>query len=434
MRTPKPETTRHNFLVDISVIPERWKMTSTVSIEHHRGAVIWGLGVTQIIGYGTLYYSFSILAPEMAKDLAWTQEWVFGVFSAALLVGGFAAPSIGRRIDRHGAGSMMALGSVIAACALALCALAPGRIPFVAGMIVMEIASAFVLYNAAFAALVQIAPQTAQRSITHLTLIAGFASTLFWPITTQLHEHLTWREVYLAFAVLHLVVCLPIHFWIARAMNADRNGDHKDKVKTVAAVEGSIASWDRRRAFTLMGLGFALEGFVLSALLVHMVPLLTAVGLGASAVLIGTLFGPSQVLSRFINMLAGRGLSQLVLAVISAALLVTGLSTLLVSAPWIYGAAAFAVLFGLGSGLTSIVQGSLPLALFGSDGYGAMLGKISSIRLIVSALAPFVFSVLMAHVGTWSALSVAIVLGIGAAAAFASIGWKPRSPELVPET
>ena len=409
-------------------------MASPVSIEHRRGTVIWGLGLTQIIGYGTLYYSFSILAPEMARDFGWTQEWVFGVFSAALLIGGFAAPSIGRRIDRHGAGSMMALGSLIAAVSLMVCALSPNRLLFIAGMFAMEIASAFVLYNAAFAAMVQITPQTAQRSITHLTLIAGFASTLFWPITTRLNAYLTWREVYLAFAALHLVICLPVHFWIARAMIAVRRDDRRDKVKPLHTVEGSVVSWDRRRAFALLGLGFALEGFVLSALLVHMVPLLTAVGLGTSAVLVGTLFGPSQVLSRFINMLAGRGLSQLVLAIMSAALLVTGLSTLLVSAPWIYGAAAFAVVFGLGSGLTSIVQGTLPLALFGSDGYATLLGRISSIRLIVSALAPFLFSVLMEHVGTWSALSVTIALGIGAAAAFAGIGWRRQSPEFVPET
>lgn len=401
-------------------------------IEQRRGAIIWGLGLTQIIGYGTLYYSFSILAPEMASDLGWTQQWVFGVFSAALLIGGFAAPSIGRRIDRHGAGSLMALGSLVAALALTVCALAPSRIPFIAGMIAMEIASAFVLYNAAFAALVQITPRTAQRSITHLTLIAGFASTLFWPITTELHKHLTWREVYLAFAILHLVICLPIHFWLARAMKAERKSEEKDATKAKAVVEGSISSWERKRAFMLMGLGFALEGFVLSALLVHMVPLLTAVGLGASAVLVGTVFGPSQVLSRFINMLAGRGLSQLALAVISATLLVAGLSALLLSAPWIYGAVAFAVLFGLGSGLTSIVQGSLPLALFDSEGYGTLLGRISAIRLIVSSLAPFIFSVLIAHVGTWSALSVAIALGIGAATAFASIAGIRSSSELVP--
>jgi predicted MFS family arabinose efflux permease len=409
-------------------------MASAVSIEHRRSAIIWGLGLTQIIGYGTLYYSFSILAPDMAHDFDWSQEWVFGVFSASLLIGGLASPSIGRWIDRYGAGHIMSLGSIGAAVALLLCAFAPERVTFVAGMVAIEIASTFVLYNAAFALLVQITPQTAQRSITHLTLIAGFASTLFWPITSRLHEHLTWREIYLVFAGVNLSVCLPVHFWLAYTMKAIKVREASARTSAITAVIGSISNEDRSKAFLLMAIGFALAGFVLSALLIHMVPLLTAVGMGTSAVLVGTVFGPSQVFSRFINMLFGKGLSPLSLAVISAAFLVLGLCVLLTTAPWISGGVAFAILFGLGSGLMSIVQGSLPLHLFGSDGYGAMLGRVSAVRLIASALAPFLFAFLMAHIGTWSALSVAIVLGVAAAIAFASIGWGSQAPELASET
>ncbi|NGN39691.1 arsenite efflux MFS transporter ArsK [Mesorhizobium sp. CGMCC 1.15528] len=409
-------------------------MASAVSVEHRRSAIIWGLGLTQIIGYGTLYYSFSILAPEMARDFDWSQEWVFGVFSASLLVGGLASPFIGRWMDRYGAGQMMALGSIGAALALLLCAFAPERLTFIAGMVAIEMASTFVLYNAAFALLVQITPQTAQRSITHLTLIAGFASTLFWPITSRLHEHLTWREIYLVFAGVNLFVCFPIHWWLALTMKAIKVREASARTSAVTAVVGSISTENRSRAFLLMAVGFALQGFVLSALLIHMVPLLTAVGMGASAVLVGTVFGPSQVFSRFINMLFGKALSPLVLAVVAAAFLVVGLCVLLTTAPWISGGIAFAILFGLGSGLMSIVQGSLPLHLFGSDGYGAMLGRISAVRLIASALAPFLFSFLMAHIGTWSALSVAIVVGIAAAIAFVSIGWGRQTPALAQET
>lgn len=399
-------------------------------IEQRRAAIIWALGLTQIIGYGTLYYSFSILAPEMAKDFGWSLEWVFGVFSASLLFGGLVAPSVGRWMDRHGAGRIMSIGSLVAALALMLCALAPERVTFIAAVVVIEIASAFVLCNAAFALLVQVTPQTAQRSITHLTLIAGFASTLFWPITSELHRHLTWREVYFVFAGFNLLVCLPIHLWLASMMKASKAQELLVPSTTSGRVVGSISSQDRPRAFVLMVTGFALQGFVLSALLIHMVPLLTAVGMGASAVMVGTVFGPSQVFSRLINMLFGKGISILMLAVMSATFLVAGVAVLLATAPWISGGIAFAVLFGLGSGLTSIVQGSLPLALFGSDGYGALLGRVSAIRLIVSALAPFLFSFLMANVGMSSALCVAIVLGIGAAVAFAGIGLGRRSLEL----
>lgn len=307
-------------------------MTPTVSFERRRAVAIWGLGATQIIGYGTLYYSFSILAPEMARDFAWSTEWVFGVFSASLIFGGLIAPSTGRWMDRYGAGRMMSLGSVIAALALVLCAFAPGRVTFIAGLVAIEMASAFVLYNAAFALLVQIAPRTAQKSITHLTLIAGFASTLFWPITSQLHEHLTWREVYLVFACVNLLVCLPIHLWLASLMKAAEVQEAGVPSGASATIAGSITAGNRARAFLLMAAGFALEGFVLSALLIHMVPLLTTVGMGASAVLVGTVFGPSQVLSRLINMLFGKGVSPLLLAVVSAMFLVAGLTILLASA------------------------------------------------------------------------------------------------------
>ncbi|RVA61578.1 MFS transporter, partial [Mesorhizobium sp. M7A.F.Ca.CA.001.08.1.1] len=165
---------------------------------------IWALGLTQIIGYGTLYYSFSILAPSMAQEFGLSEGWVFGGLSASLFAGSLFAPTAGRWADRFGAGRIMTVGSVAAALALGLCSIAPGRVTFVLALLAMELASSFVLYSAAFVAIVQIGLPRPQRSITHLTLIAGFASTLFWPLTSLLHDHLTWREVYLVFAATNL--------------------------------------------------------------------------------------------------------------------------------------------------------------------------------------------------------------------------------------
>ncbi|MDR6293905.1 MULTISPECIES: arsenite efflux MFS transporter ArsK [Inquilinus] len=384
--------------------------------------VVSALGLTQIIGYGTLYYSFSILAPAMSRDFAWSAEWTFGALSAALLIGGLAAPWVGRRIDRHGAGRVMSVGSVLAAAALVACALAPGRIAFVFGLIAIEVASTFVQYSAAFALLVQLRPQAAQRSITHLTLIAGFASTLFWPITAALHAHLTWQQVYLVFAVLNLAICLPAHAWLSRAMRRPRGPGPATAVATPATpVEGRLHPSRRPIAFALMVTGFALESFVNAAILVHMLPLLAALGLGAASVLVGTLFGPAQVLSRLTNMVFGGGLPQVTLAVISATLMPAAALLLLGTAPWLIGALAFAVVFGLGSGLNSIVQGTLPLELFGSDGYGERLGRVTSVRLVVSSAAPFAFAFLMHTVGTGWALLVTAIFGSVAVLAFLGI-------------
>ncbi|MBB3137313.1 MFS family permease [Rhizobium pisi] len=396
-------------------------------------AAIVALGLTQIIGYGSLYYSFSILAPDMAHDLSWSTEWIFGALSVALLIGGLAAPVMGTWIDRFGAGRIMTSGSAIAAAALVACAFAPGKIAFVAALIGIEIASNLVQYGAAFALLVQIRPRVAQRSITYLTLIAGFASTIFWPITTALHSHLSWQNVYLIFAALNLVVCLPIHAWLSRGVSETRKRGADEIAKHV---EPSLHPSVRRPAFVLMVTGFALESFVNSALLVHMVPVMSALGLGAMAVMVGTLFGPSQVLSRFVNMVFGGGLSQLTLAIICAVLLPASLVVLVATAPPVLGALLFAVIFGLGSGLNSIVYGTLPLALFGSEGYGRRQGQIMSVRLVVSSMAPFALAFLMRNLGVSWSLSIAALLSTGAVAAFSAIMPMTRAvggPRMVPD-
>lgn len=391
----------------------------TSSVEKSPVAAILALGLTQIIGYGSLYYSFSILAPAMARDLNWSSEWIFGALSAALLIGGLAAPMMGKGIDRFGAGPIMTAGSAIAALALVACAFAPGKIAFVAALIAIETASNLVQYGAAFALLVQIRPQVAQRSITYLTLIAGFASTIFWPITTALHEHMSWQNVYLIFAALNFLVCLPIHAWLSRSVQASRK---REKGEAAKHVEASLQPSVRTPAFVLMVTGFALESFVNAALLVHMVPVLSALGLGAMAVLVGTLFGPSQVLSRFTNMVFGGGLSQLTLALISAILLPAALVVLIVTAPSVLGALVFAVVFGLGSGLSSIVQGTLPLSLFGSDGYGQRQGQVLAVRLVISSTAPFALAFMMENIGVLWSLTIAATLGSLAVVAFLGIG------------
>ena len=198
---------------------------------------ISALGLTQIIGYGTLYYSFSILAPGMAKDLGISLEQVFGVFSASLLVGGLSAPVIGKQMDRIGAATVLTVGSLLSAMTLALCAWSPSVAVFALAIVLLEISSGMVQYQAAFTALVESDPKTASRSITYLTLIGGFASTIFWPISAALMGYLSWREIYLVFAALNLLVCMPLHFWMMRkGKAASANGTVRDRERVIGAI------------------------------------------------------------------------------------------------------------------------------------------------------------------------------------------------------
>lgn len=379
--------------------------------------VVVALGITQIIGYGTLYYSFSILADDMAGDFGWSTEWIFAVLSAALLVGGLAAPLLGRWIDRFGAGRAMTAGSILAAIALIACACALNGPSFILALIAIQVASNLVQYGAAFALLVQIGPGTAQRSIVHLTLIGGFASTVFWPVTTALHAYMPWQGVYLIFAALNLVVAVPLHAWLSKR----RTTVASTAEPPVRHLAGSLGPSRRHAGFIIMVSAFALQSLISAAILVHMIPLLSGLGLGTMAAVVGTLFGPSQVLSRFVTMIM-RQQPPLRLAAISAGLMTAGVAVLDAATPSTAAAMAFAVIFGMGNGLFSIVTGTLPLVLFGSEGYGRLQGRAMAARLIVSAVAPFAFAAVMVRLGVPASLLIVVVLGLAALLLLAAIG------------
>lgn len=348
---------------------------------------VWLIGLTQILGYGTLYYSFPILAGSMAAEFGWKTSSVFGMFSLALLAGGLVAPLVGRLVDRVGAARVMTAGSVASAGALVLLAVLPGKY-FLLGLIALEVASSLVLYDAAFAALAQRTGAEARLRITHMTLIAGFASSLAWPATQALHAVFDWRQVLLIFAFINLAVCMPLHALLLRKPPEPSGDAEPDK----APIEGEAPPALQGRFLVLVALGFALSGFVLSGILTMMVPLLTAIGLGTAAVGVATLFGPAQVFSRFINMGFGKKLHPLHGSILAGGLMGGAALLLAMTGSWMAGAIAFAVMFGLGSGLNSIVRGTLPLVLFGAKTYGAVLGKMAFARLMLNAAAPFAFA------------------------------------------
>jgi hypothetical protein len=374
---------------------------------------VLALGLTQIVGYGSLYYAFPILVPSVAQTFGRPEAHLYAVFSVGLLIGGLGAPLAGRLMDRFGAARLMAVGSVCATFCLLLIGTAPSFPVWAAGVILTEIIAVAVLYDAAFAALSQLRGAGARRAITQLTLIAGFASTVFWPLADALRDALGWRATYLVFAGLHATVGLGLHLWLAR---------QRPQVVAVAdnaRVQASEAQplpleWTAP-AFRAVALSFALSGALISAFGVHMVPVLTASGLGEHATLAAMLVGPAQVGVRLIDAVFLARLHPLTVAVISALALPLSVAGLVLGLlPWAAGI-LFATLFGVGQGLASIVRGTVPLVLFGREGYAARLGRLAMLRTFTAAAGPFVFAAAGAALGWTLALWIFAAIGVAAA-------------------
>ena len=376
-----------------------------------------GLGITTTISYGTLYYAFGVVAPEMSRDTGLSLTIVYGLFSASLFGAALVAPFTGRAFDRYGPARMMALGSVVSAALLFLLSALSGPIAFAALLVAAQMAATMVLYEAAFATVAHQVAGRARRTVTIITLIAGFSSTIFWPLTVWLGQSMSWREIYALFALLHVVVNLPLHLWLSGAAVGKRRKSPPPAAETVEAAIG--AGGPRRQAFFLMMAAFGGLAFTIGAVHLHLIGLLGEIGLAASAPLIGSLIGPAQVFGRVIDFFSGSRVPVIRILLFSTLTLPAALVLLAAGPAVLPVAAAAAIVFGLGQGVTFIARGVLPLELFGSKGYGALIGKFNAISLVAMATAPVVAAAVREAYGARATMLV--VAAVSAAAALSAL-------------
>ena len=374
--------------------------------------IICGLGMTQIIGWGTTYYALGALSQDIAASTGWPSGLIFGAFSAALLLSGIISPWAGRLVDRSGGRHVMMAGSLFAAAGLAVIGLFPQPVTYVAGWLLLGVAMRLATYDAAFASLTQIVGQDARRAISYLTLFGGLASTVFWPLSHYLALGIGWTHAMLIYAALHLLVCLPIHWAVLRGAKGETHAAGPQ-----AASAQHLSGTGRVRAMALFAAAVALNGTVFSAISAHVVPLFDALGFkGDDAVFMAALIGPAQVASRLGDILMGRTLSPLWLGLIAFGLLPVAIGVF-AALGFSWGAALlFAVLYGASNGLVTIAKGAVPLMLFGPRGYGEVLGIIATPNLVLNAAAPLLFALLLSI-----ATPQAAILLAGAAALASSL-------------
>lgn len=382
-------------------------MNNTVAIPAI-GKVVIGLGITCTIGYGTIFYSFSLMSVQIEQAFGWSKAFIFGVFSIGLFAGGMLAPWIGRYLDRVGTRTPMTLGSLLVALGLAGLSQVDSRFGFALAIIFVESLAVLVLYETAFVALTQLAGRQARVPITQITLIAGFASTLFWPFIAWMLEWLDWRQTYLVLASLHLLICMPIHWRIMRPQPPSR-GDAT--LKASSSYKKIIYSPAQHRVQWLLAFALGVGAFAIAAIQIHLFGLLAGLGVSTQqAVIIGVLIGPAQVAARVMELVLGKYVNPVVTGVFSLAMMTVGILCLFFTPNASVLLPVFAIFFGIGQGLTYIVRGVIPLHLFGEIGYGALTGRLNGVRMILTAAAPLSFALLIEQGGSLSALSVLTAL------------------------
>ena len=339
------------------------------------------LGSAQTLAWASSYYLPAILAVPMARELEISSSWVFAAFSVALLLTAMLGPSVGRLIDQQGGRGVLMASNAVLAFGLVIMALSQGVLSLMLAWLITGVGMAMGLYDAAFATLGRLLGRSARSSITGVTLLAGFASTIGWPLTALLENEFGWRVACGAWAI-------PLN---ARLPKAGDSVNHSNDEKSAPSPERP------RLAMVLLAYVFAAGWFVSTAMAAHLPRLLQETGVSLSvAVAAAALVGPAQVAARLGEFALLRRLHPLVAARVATTLHPLGAALLAtVGMP----AAGFALLHGAGNGMMTIASGTLPLALFGPKGFGQRQGLIIAPARAAQAFAPLLFGLLIEQNG-----------------------------------
>jgi predicted MFS family arabinose efflux permease len=373
------------------------------------------LGLAQTLAWGSSYYLPAMLATPMSHTLGVAPATVFSAFSITLVVSAIVGPIAGRAIDQHGGRSVLIATNFVFAVGLVMLGLAQGTLSLFIAWAVLGVAMGSGLYEAAFAALVRLQGTQARTAITGITLIAGFASTVSWPLTALIETEFGWRAACVGWAVLHVILGAPLNASMPRA--AKRHPEEyapEDDQSTMPAMHPKI----HRPVLTatLLSFVFAVTYFIATAMATHLPRLLQAGGMTlAAAVAIGALVGPAQVAARVLEFSVLRRVHPLLSARLAAIAHPLGaIALLIVGTP---AALLFVLLHGAGNGMLTIAKGTLPLVIFGPHGYGARQGWMTMPARIAQALAPWLFGLALDR---WGAPALGLC-AVGGAASFVAL-------------
>lgn len=380
-----------------------------------RRVVITALGFAQILAWGTSFYFPAVFATAIVADTGWSLGWVVSGTSIGLLVAGLISPQVGKIIDKHGGRPVLLASSLFYAAGLIGAGLAPNLPLYLAAWALIGIGMGTGLYDAVFAALGRLYGSEARGPITNLTLFGGFASTVCWPLSAFMIDHVGWRVACLIYAGLHLAVALPLQMAVVRQAPARLAPEREERNSDRSAEPSRIEN--ETLIFALLAVVLSISAGIGSIVIVNFMIFLQARGVDyAVAVSLGTLFGPAQVGARVVERLFGNRYHPIWTMIASCSLMAIGLIMLLGYFPILL---LVILLYGAGYGISWIGRGTLPLALFGPLRFPRLMGKLAFPSLIVQAAAPSIGAWLIeisgpnATIGLLTAMALINVVLIG---------------------
>lgn len=385
---------------------------------------ILALAVSQLVAWGVLYYAFAVIVEPMGTETRWSKAEMHGAQSLGLLVSGLSAYAVGRRIDRQGGRGLMMTGAALGALAVGLWSQVSQLWQLYVVCVLIGAASSMALYEAAFAVTARMVPGNYRRAITAITLMGGLASTAFIPLTHGLVEMLGWRSSLLVLAAIEFLVCFAVP-WFALRGDEDVAAEAKSNGPRLSVFP--MVKW--RPAFWLLLVSYVSFTFFYSSLLFSLLPLLAERGFtSAAAVALYAVIGPSQVLGRLVIFATDRLILTAYAGLLATVMPVAAMLVLIGASSSSSLLIVFALLFGAGMGVKTVVQATAAPEFLGIQDYGALQGILTTPVQIVQAASPFVAALLWQWSSGYELLTYVLLACCAVSAlTFGSAAWISRS-------
>jgi MFS family permease len=369
------------------------------------------LSITETVSYGVMFYAFSVFMTPMEDSLGWSRSELTGGFSLALLVSSAMAVPVGYWLDKHGSRLLMTVGSVGATILVLMWSQVTTLNEFIIIWVLMGFCYAAVLYEPAFAVLATWFVRKRGTAMTIVTFVAGFASTIFIPLSDALLVAFGWRQAILILGIMLGVITIPLHLLVLRRRPADLGLTPDGEPlapQTKNAPTINLGSALKSRFFWILTLAFALSTLSMSAVRVHFIPLLISVGINPStAALASGSIGIMQVFGRVVFAPIERRFSSktmvigvFMLMTFSISILLMGGSPLLII--------VFIVLYGMAVGTLTLARPLIVADVYGATFYGRISSVMTIFLRLSLTIAPFGAGVMFDMFGSYTLMLVLV--------------------------
>lgn len=391
------------------------------SVLSPRARTIAVLAVTQLIGWGTTFEMPAVLGRIIARDIGVDNEIAFAGLTVMMLVSALLGPTVGDWLERYGAAKILAAGSLVFVVGLVVMAFAVGPLSYLGAWAIVGFGGALGLSTAAYTAVVEREGHGSRRTIGIVMIVTGLSAGVFWPVLSALEAAFGWRDTCLIGAAINLIVVLPLYLFALPPP-----GDRRARARTEEAAQALPVLTGRERitVFAVIAAVATVSSFVTFGLAPSLLAMFERAGAPSTLALqLGAARSVIGITARFGDAVIGARGSTLTTATVGIALILASFPLIALadgSVPMLIG---FILLYGVGTGITTVARAVLPLSFFSAMEYGRQASRLSLPQNLANAAAPVAVTAMLDRGGLGFTVAC---LALFASAALAGVLWLAR--------